>query len=843
MGGGATSTARVTVDGKGFRLEGRKFHPRGVTYGPFAPNASEDPLPDAVQAERDFLQIRRLGANLIRLYCAPPRWFLDMAGRHGLKALIDIPWPKHLCFLDSVGLQQEARRIVRRTVGDCQRHPAVFAYSLVNEVPSEIVRWSGARRVERFIEQLVAEAKDTDPGCLCTFANFPPTEFLQPADLDFLCFNVYLHQRADFEKYLARLQMVADTRPLVLSEFGMDSLREGPERQAAYLSGQIEAAFRGGAAGAIVFSYTDDWFRGGRQIEDWAFGLTTRTREPKPAFAAVQRAFEAAPYFPLPRQPKVSVVVASYNGARTLEACLDSLGRLNYPDYEAILVDDGSTDNSLDIAKRFPRVRTVAHPQNRGLSAARNTGIAAATGEIVAFTDSDCRVDEDWLYYLVSDLERGGFVGIGGHNFLPPEDSPAAAAVMASPGGPAHVMLDDREAEHIPGCNMAFRKWALEAIGGFDPVFWKAGDDVDVCWRLAERGWKLGFSPGGFVWHYRRSTVGAYLRQQRGYGEAEALLAQKHPEFFTAVGRSIWKGRIYAPAKQGVVLGRSVIYHGLFGGGFFQRIYAPAPSLALMFCTSLEYHVLVTGLLLVLSTAFGLLLPVAVASLLISLCVCAMAGAQASLPPSRKRFWSRPLVAALFLLQPVVRGLARYQGRLNTRSSAKLRGLPTGAPRSPIGREPVEVLTYWTQGGPTRFGLLEAVVKQLESEGWQLRLDTHWSGHDFEIIGNRWSRLRVVTVTEELDQNRRNLRVRLQPQWSLLARVCLGTALGAELALVGLLAGSLPWIWMLLLSIPLLYWLFEHEQWSLLDSTAWIVDEVAARHGLTKLDTSKTASR
>ena len=148
-------------------------------------------------------------------------------------------------------------------------------------------------------------------------------------------------------------------------------------------------------------------------------------------------------------------MVASYNGARTLQSCLESLQRLNYPDYEVILVDDGSTDRTPEIAKLFPQVRHLRQT-NQGLSAARNAGIRAAGGEIVAFTDDDCRADEDWLYYLVGDLLRGEFVGIGGPNFLPPEDSCVAAAVVVSPGGPAHVMLTDREAEHIPGLQHGF---------------------------------------------------------------------------------------------------------------------------------------------------------------------------------------------------------------------------------------------------------------------------------------------------------------------------------------------------------------------------------------------------
>ena len=214
-----------------------------------------------------------------------------------------------------------------------------------------------------------------------------------------------------------------------------------------------------------------------------------------------------------------------------------------------ILVDDGSAEATRQIAFAHPNVRYFRHEKNLGLSVARNTGIAAATGEIIAFTDSDCRADEDWLYYLVGGLLESEFAGIGGPNLLPPEDSLVAAAVMASPGGPAHVMLTDRQAEHIPGCNMAFYKWALAQVGGFDPIFHKAGDDVDLCWRLQQAGLKIGFSPAAFVWHYRRSTIGAYLRQQRGYGEAEALLVRKHPECFNSFGGSLWRGRIYTTSK------------------------------------------------------------------------------------------------------------------------------------------------------------------------------------------------------------------------------------------------------------------------------------------------------
>ncbi|MFM8357480.1 MAG: glycosyltransferase, partial [Verrucomicrobiota bacterium] len=446
---------RVTVEGRFFRAGGAKFHPRGVTYGPFAPTGAGKPLGAPESTRADFGRMARLGANLLRVYHVPPRWLLDLAEAHGLKVLVDVPWNKHLCFLDDPASRQAARRTVVEAARACAAHPAVFALSVVNEVPADIVRWSGAGAVADFIDELIEGVRGVDPDLLCTFGNFPPTEFLRPRLPDFLCFNVYLHERRPFENYLARLQMMADSRPLLLGEVGIDARGEGAERQAEILGWQVESAFRAGCAGVVVYSFTDEWHRNGRPVLDWEFGLTNREREEKPAFEVVRRQFARAPRFPLPATPRVTVVVASYNGAATLNACLESLERLQYPDYEVLLVDDGSTDITPQIAARFPRVKTLRHESNRGLGAARNTGIYSATGEIIAFTDADCRADEDWLHYLVGDLLSSGYVGMGGHNFLPPDDSAVAAAVMVSPGGPAHVMLTDRVAEHIPGCNMA----------------------------------------------------------------------------------------------------------------------------------------------------------------------------------------------------------------------------------------------------------------------------------------------------------------------------------------------------------------------------------------------------
>lgn len=101
--------------------------------------------------------------------------------------------------------------------------------------------------------------------------------------LDFACFNVYLETQDQFVIYLARLQTLAGDRSLILAEVGLDSRRNGEERQAQKLEWQVRSLFAGRCAGGLVYAWTDEWHHGGFDIEDWDFGLTTRDRQPKPA--------------------------------------------------------------------------------------------------------------------------------------------------------------------------------------------------------------------------------------------------------------------------------------------------------------------------------------------------------------------------------------------------------------------------------------------------------------------------------------------------------------------------------------------------------------------------------
>src|SRR5262249_41620543 len=150
--------------------------------------------------------------------------------------------------------------------------------------------------------------------------------------------------------------------------------------QAKFLAGHMAEARLTGLAGSFVFSWTDEWHTGGHAIQDWALGITHAHRVPQAPYHAPRQVAEAAPAALPPAAPRVSVVVCTYNGGRTLEQCLRSLKALDYPDYEVIVVDDGSTDDTREILGRFPEVRAI-HQPNRGLSVARNVGLHAAAGE------------------------------------------------------------------------------------------------------------------------------------------------------------------------------------------------------------------------------------------------------------------------------------------------------------------------------------------------------------------------------------------------------------------------------------------------------------------------------
>jgi hypothetical protein len=151
--------------------------------------------------------MRAAGVNSVRTYHVPPPWVLDLAGERGLSVLVDVPWPKHLCFLDSRRAMADARAAVRRAAKQAAGRDSVLALNVGNEVPADVARWHGARRVEQFLGGLADLVKQADPDRLVTYASFPPTEYLDPPGLDFVTLNVYLHDREGFRRYRTTLRV------------------------------------------------------------------------------------------------------------------------------------------------------------------------------------------------------------------------------------------------------------------------------------------------------------------------------------------------------------------------------------------------------------------------------------------------------------------------------------------------------------------------------------------------------------------------------------------------------------------------------------------------------------
>jgi glycosyltransferase involved in cell wall biosynthesis len=755
----------VKVRAKFFFEGERKFFIKGVTYGPFAPDEKGDFVGDPEKARRDFELMREIGVNLLRVYHIPPRWFLDLAREFHLRVLISIPWAEHVEFLNNRRMRRQVIETIRTGVAKNKGHEAIFGYLVGNEIPTTMVRWLGPRRVIEFVELLIHVARETDPRPLYSYASYPPTEFLLPQNVDFYSFNVYLERQRDFEKYLARLQNLAEDKPLLFGEFGLDTMRKGEEMQAEVLKWHLESVVRGGASGTIFFSWTDEWFTGGCEITDWEFGLVTRDRRPKKAFYVLKELLSSREYITsrvhLERYPKVSVIVCSYNGGKTLRDCLESLDLVDYPDFQVVLVDDGSKDNTQQIVTDFEASRTkraaagaklpefvnIRQP-NMGLSYARNAGAAAAQGEIIAYTDSDCMADPDWLYYMVGTLLSGDYVGVGGPNISPPAVNWVQAAVSAAPGGPSHVLLTDVVAEHIPGCNMAFHRAAFESVGGFDSEYRKAGDDVDFCWRLQTNGGVIAFSPSAIVWHYRRFTLQAFKKQQEGYGEAESMLRFKHLIFFGPTGTAKWKGQIYGAPRFTWLLNRPVIYHGVFGQGLFQSIYPTPQSEVAAYVSSIEW-VALTILMAFLGWPLEKLRMV---PLLMFGCTFLVALSYMIHARIERRFDTIParlLVAFLAFTQPLVRGWARYFTWLKYKHtprgviSSKEAALGTVSRRGSISK-----MDFWNETGQGREQLLTDTFALLETEGWRYSADTGWKDWDIQVYGNQFWSVTMRTVTE-----------------------------------------------------------------------------------------------
>jgi GT2 family glycosyltransferase len=776
-----TNAAQIPFEAKGkFLFVGdEKFYAKGVTYGAFRPNDKGQEYHDVRTVEADFAQMAANGFNAVRIpHTTPPRSLLDAASRFGLRVMVGLSAEQYVGYLIDRKQAPDIAEVVRSKVRTISGHPALLCYAIGNEIPAPVARWLGRRRVENYLYRIYRAIKQADPCGLVTYVNYPSTEYLELPFLDLVSFNVYLESKERLTAYLARLQNIAGDRPLIMSEVGLDGLRNGEAAQARVLDWQIRTIFASGCAGAFIFSWTDEWHRAGAEVEDWEFGITRRDRTAKPALSAVKYAFYEAP-FPFNLDwPRISVVVCSYNGSRTIDECMQALLKLRYANFEVIVVDDGSRDRTAEIAAQY-KVKLIS-TANHGLSHARNVGWRAATGEIVAYIDDDAYPDPDWLTYLAETLQKGDYAGVGGPNIPPPDDGAIGACIANSPGGPVHVLLTDTEAEHIPGCNMAFLRSALEAVDGFDEQFRVAGDDVDLCWRLQQRGWKLGFSPSAQVWHHRRNSLRAYWNQQKGYGKAEALLEKKWPEKYNSMGQLTWRGRVYNSGWTRILGTATRIYHGQWGCAPFQSLYQTGPGGVFSLLAMPEWYLVnlalaSIGMLGVFWRPLLLALPVLAVSAGIPVVNACASAAQSRFQRQGFHFPLKTLTAILHMLQPA----ARLHGRI-------VHGLQFWRRRVPSGFVlPVQQnFAAWTEQWQAPEARLANIEAELRRTGIPELRGGEFDAWDLEIQGGFWGGARLLMAIEDHGAGNQYARCRVWPKCS-----AGGLALSLGLVILSALAG------------------------------------------------------
>ena len=236
------------------------------------------------------------GLNAVRTYTVPPRRVLDLAAEHGLLVMVGIPWEQHVPFLDDQTRARSIEERVRAGVAACAGHPALLCYAVGNEIRSQIVRWHGARRVERFLAPLRGGEVE-DRGLVTYIAIPPPSTSSSRSSTSRASTSISRHSARTSTSLGCT---TCRRRPLILAELGLDSRRHGEDAQSTNARWQIRSTFESGCAGAFVFAWTDEWHMNQGEpeldfeVNEWDFGLTDEGRRPKPALAAVAGAFSGS---------------------------------------------------------------------------------------------------------------------------------------------------------------------------------------------------------------------------------------------------------------------------------------------------------------------------------------------------------------------------------------------------------------------------------------------------------------------------------------------------------------------------------------------------------------------
>jgi cellulose synthase/poly-beta-1,6-N-acetylglucosamine synthase-like glycosyltransferase len=222
--------------------------------------------------------------------------------------------------------------------------------------------------------------------------------------------------------------------------------------------------------------------------------------------------------------PKVSILVATLNSELTIDGCLKAICELNYPQdlLEIIVVDGCSTDGTLEIAEKY-QVKVISAPLNA--PAAYNYALKIVSSDVIGFIDADAKVEKEWLNKLVAYLDNPQVAGVSGGIETWNKENVWARSIGYD--------LENRYARlkksivRIATMNLLMKKKVIEEVGGFDERL-PSQYDTDLGFRITSRGYKILFEPDAKCYHFNRSTVRAYFKQQLQYGKNTVKLYFKH---------------------------------------------------------------------------------------------------------------------------------------------------------------------------------------------------------------------------------------------------------------------------------------------------------------------------
>ncbi|MCD6527860.1 MAG: mycofactocin biosynthesis glycosyltransferase MftF [Desulfuromonas sp.] len=232
--------------------------------------------------------------------------------------------------------------------------------------------------------------------------------------------------------------------------------------------------------------------------------------------------------------PTVSIIIPVKDRAEDLRHCLNSLEQLDYPQdkLQVVVVDDGSSDETPDVAENWGAILLRSGKIGGGPAFARNKGASVAEGEILAFIDSDCSAEKNWLSDLLPVFYDEELAAVGGlvDGMHHGSALDRYEAVMSSLNLGRREMSGGPGADtfYLPSCNLLIRKKAFSEAGGFRSEL-HVGEDVDLTWRLRDLGWKIKYMPCGTVYHAHRSFLWPFMKRRFDYGTSEGILHQLHP--------------------------------------------------------------------------------------------------------------------------------------------------------------------------------------------------------------------------------------------------------------------------------------------------------------------------